>query len=188
MKHLIAALTLGAAMAQPQASYACAQLSANVWMCDRGTPWETATWDVIGDGSTRYLGEVIFNFTEEWPGHEITDPAATLEEQYTTYAEWIAGDGGPAPDVRQIDQIKTPQGETFRHLQYDEIEGARTMSAVMLSQVGDARIMLYLDTADSMPLAEMDKLSYDVAMMLRDTCADEVSCAEGYTPPETGTD
>ena len=188
MTRCSAALTLCVAMALPQASLACAQLSANVWMCDRGTPWETAKWDVFGDGSTRYLGEVILNFTEEWPGHEITDLTATLEEQYTTYAEWIAGDGGTPPEVLQVDKIVTPQGHTLRHLQYDEIDGSRTMSAVMLSEVGAARIMLYLDTADTMPLAEMEKLSYDVAMMLRDTCADEVSCAQDYTPPDSGTE
>ena len=188
MKQRLAILTLTAALALPQASAACAQLSAEVWMCDRGTPWESAKWDVIGDGSTRYLGEVILNFTQEWPGHEITDMSATLDEQYTTYAEWIAAESDVPPEVLQVDKIVTPQGLTLRHLQYDEIDGSRTMSAVMLSQVGASRIMLYLDTADSMLLEEMEKMSFDVAMMLRDTCADEVSCAIDYTPPTSGSD
>ena len=188
MKQAIAALTFGAVMALPQAAFACAQLSATVWMCDRGTAWETAKWDVIGDGTTRYLGEVILNFTEEWPGHEITDISATLEEQFTTYAAWIAAESPTQPEVLQVDKIVTPQGHTLRHLQYDEIDGSRTMSAVMLSEVGAARIMLYLDTSDSMPLEEMEKMSFDVAMMLRDTCADEVSCAQDYTPPTSGTE
>ena len=79
--------------------------------------------------------------------------------------------------IVKVDRIDTPMGTTLRHLQYDEIEGDRTMSAVMLSDVGSARIMLYLDTTDTMPLDEMDKMSFEVAMMLRDTCADEISCA-----------
>lgn len=157
-------------------------------MCDRGTEWESAEWDVVGDGSTRYLGEVILNFTEEWPGFEITDSVATLEEQYATYEQWIAADGGTPRDVLQVDKIVTPAGLTLRHLQYDEIEGDRTMSAVMLSEVGTARIMLYLDTTDEMPLEDMEKLSFEVAMMLRDNCADEISCAENYEPPASGTE
>lgn len=172
----------------PQTAAACAQLSANVWMCDRGTEWEYATWDVIGDGSTRYLGEVILNFTEEWPGFDITDNQSTLEEQFATYTAWIAAEGSAPLEVLQVDKIVTPQGLTLRHLQYDEIEGDRTMSAVMLSEVGSARIMVYLDTADTMPLQEMDKMSHEVAMMLRDVCADEISCAENYEPPAKGTD
>ena len=177
MRRMATALTLCAGFALPQAAAACAQLSAQVWMCDRGTPWEEATWDTVGDGSTRYLGEVILNFTQEWPGYDIADGTSTLEEQYETYSAWIAADGGPAPEVLKVDRIDTPMGTTLRHLQYDEIEGDRTLSAVMLSDVGSARIMLYLDTTDTMPLDEMDKMSFEVAMMLRDTCADEISCA-----------
>ena len=78
MRRMATALTLCAGFALPQAAAACAQLSAQVWMCDRGTPWEEATWDTVGDGSTRYLGEVILNFTQEWPGYDIADGTSTL--------------------------------------------------------------------------------------------------------------
>ena len=75
MRRMATALTLCAGFALPQAAAACAQLSAQVWMCDRGTPWEEATWDTVGDGSTRYLGEVILNFTQEWPCLLYTSPS-----------------------------------------------------------------------------------------------------------------
>jgi hypothetical protein len=169
------ALTLCAGFALPQA--AAAQLAAQGGRAPRAPPGEEPPGDPGGDGSTRYLGEVILNFTQEWPGYDIADGTSTLEEQYETYSAWIAADGGPAPEVLKVDRIDTPMGTTLRHLKYDEIEGDRTMSAVMLSDVGSARIMLYLDTTDTMPLDEMDKMSFEVAMMLRDTCADEISCA-----------
>ena len=188
MKYHFAALTLAAALALPQASAACAQLSADVWMCDRGTAWEAAKWDVVGDGSARYIDTYILNFTEEWPGHEITDSVATLEEQFATYDAWIAADGNAPLEILQVDKIVTPRGLTLRHLQYDQINGDRTLSAVMLSQVGPARIMLYLDTSDTTPLEDMEKMSFDVAMMLRDTCEDALSCADTIDPPTSGTD
>ena len=56
------------------------------------------------------------------------------------------------------------------------------MSAVMLSEVGASQIMVYLDTGDAMPLEEMEKISFEVAMMLRDSCADEVACADQIEP------
>ncbi len=188
IRRPFAALTLCAGLALPQASAACAQLSAHVWMCDRGTAWETATWDVVGDGATRYLGDVTLNFTEEWPGFDITDGSSTLEEQYTTYSEWIAAEGEAPLEVLDVDTIDTPQGQTLRHIQYDKIDGARILSAVMLSEIGSARIMLYLDTPDTVPLDEIRQMSRDVVMMLRDTCADAVSCAETYEPPKRDTD
>lgn len=188
MKYRFALLTLTAALALPQASLACAQLSADVWMCDRGTAWEGAKWDVIGDGSTRYIEDYILNFTQEWPGFEITDSVATLDEQFATYSQWVAADDSAPLEVLQVDKIVTPRGLTLRHLQYDKINGDRTLSAVMLSQVGPARIMLYLDTADTTPLEDMEKMSFDVAMMLRDTCEDALSCADNIDPPTSGTD
>ncbi|MEM5519036.1 hypothetical protein [Sulfitobacter sp. AS59] len=189
MKHRLSFIAFAAAMALPQASAACAQLSADVWMCDRGTVWEAAKWDVIGDGSARYIDNYVLNFTQEWPGHEITDNVATLEEQFATYDAWIEADGNAPLEVLQIDKIVTPRGLTLRHLQYDQINGDRTLSAIMLSQVGPARIMLYLDTADTTPLEDMEKMSFDVAMMLRDTCEDPLSCADTIDPLHTsGTD
>lgn len=188
MRCAIATLAICAATTVPQVAAACAQLAPEVWMCDRGTVWEAAEWDVFGDGSTRYTPDFILNFTQEWPGFQITDDIATLEEQFATYVEWIAADGHPPPEVLQVDKIVTPRGLTLRHLQYDEIEGDRTMSAVMLSEVGASRIMLYLDAADDTPIEQMDKMSFDVAMMLRDSCADEVSCAQENEPPARGTD
>lgn len=182
------AVSTCSALLFPHVVSACAQLSAHVWMCDRGTVWEDATWDTVGDGSTRYLGEAILNFTEEWPGFDITDSVATLEEQFETYNAYVAADGGPAPQVLQVDKIVTRDGLTLRHLQYDEIEGDRTMSAVMLSEVGNARIMLYLDTKDQTPLAEMEKMSFEVAMTLRSSCADTVSCAGQIDPHAPNTE
>ena len=182
MRLGFAAWAAVAMIALPQASAACAQLSESVWMCDRGTAWENATWDPVGDGTTRYLGEVILNFTDQWPGFEISDSSTTLSEQFDTYTAWIAAENTTPPEVLQVDKIVTPRGLTLRHLQYDEIDGSRTMSAVMLSEVGPSRIMGYLDSADTMPLEEMEKISFEVAMMLRDSCADEITCADAIAP------
>lgn len=169
----------------PHIGSACAQLSPNVWMCDRGTAWESAEWDGAGDGNARYLGDLTFNFTEDFPGVEINAGDATLEEQYTTYSEWVAADGMAPVEVLQTDTIQTEHATALRHLQRDRIEDQDTMSAVMLAQVSDARIMLYLDAPATTTLAEIDALSRDVVDLLRADCADPVSCAEDYTPPRT---
>ena len=176
-------LAIAAFLSVPHAAAACAQLSPNVWMCDRGTAWEGAEWDGAGDGTARYLGDLTLNFTEDFPGADIGADDSTLEEQYATYSEWVAADGMAPVEVLQSDTITTDHATVLRHLQRDRIEDQETMSAVMLAQVSQARMMLYLDAPASTSLSEIDALSREVAQMLRDNCADSVSCAEDYTPP-----
>jgi hypothetical protein len=170
-------------LALPQAALACAQLSEHIWMCDRDTPWESADWDPAGDGSTRIMGDLTLNFTEEWPGFEIGDDLATLEERYATYAEWVNGDGNAPLEVFQVDKITLTGGSAVRSIQRDALEGLEFTSAVMLAEFGSSRIMLYLDAPTTTKLAEMDVLSREVASMLRDTCADQISCADDYQRP-----
>lgn len=179
------AITFGAiaALALPHAGYACAQLSEHVWMCDRGTPWEAAEWDAAGDGSARFLDDLVLTFTDEWPGFEIGDDVSTLEERFATYAEWVEGDGQIPLQKLQSDRVTLGNVTSVRSLQRDEIEGSAFMSAVMLTQVGAARIMLYLDAPDTTELADMDQMSRDILALLRDTCADEISCADDYQRP-----
>ena len=188
MKRAPLAVWLALAVALPHAASACAQLSEHVWMCDRGTPWELAEWDAAGDGATRILGDVVLNFTEEWPGFEISDDLATLEERYATYVAWVAADGMSPLQVLQSDNVDFPSGNAFRTIQRDEIEGEEFLSAVMLAQVGAARIMLYLDAPENTELAEMDSLSRGVLTLLQDSCADEISCADNYQLPNATTD
>ena len=188
MKRPTLAVWLALALALPQAAAACAQLSEHVWMCDRGTPWEAAQWDAAGDGATRILGDVVLNFTEEWPGFEIADELATLEERYATYVAWVAADGMSPLQVLQSDNIAYPSAYAMRTIQRDEIEGEEFMSVVMLAQVGEARIMLYLDAPENTELAEMDTMSRSVLALLQDSCADEISCAEDYQLPPATTD
>lgn len=179
------AFSLGIALAWalPSAAAACAQLSENVWMCDRSTAWETAEWDAAGDGSARFLGDLTLTFTEEWPGFEIGDDVTTLEERYATYAEWVAGDGQMPLEQLQNDRVTVGDATSVRSIQRDEIEGNAYMSVVMMTQVGASRIMLYLDAPDSTPITEMDTMSRDILALLRDTCADEISCAADYERP-----
>lgn len=179
------AWALGAALvALPQTAAACAQLSQDVWMCDRGTAWETATWDQYGDGATLLLDDYVLDFTQEWPGHEITDAAATLEEQYVTYAEWVAADAQVPSEVLMADKLTLPHATALRHLQRDVWEDEAYLQAVMLSQVGAARIMLWLQAPNETPINELESASRDLATLLRDSCADAVSCADNYEPPQ----
>lgn len=179
------ALTFGcvAALALPQTALACAQLSEHFWMCDRGTPWEVAEWDAAGDGATLILGDVVLNFTEEWPGFEISDDLATLEERYATYVEWIAADGLSPLEVFQSDRVTFPAGAAVRALQREEVEGEAFMSAVMLAEIGTSRIMLYLDAPETTELSEMDDMSRNVLTLLHGSCADPISCADDYQRP-----
>lgn len=183
MKLRALAFAIGITIALPQMAAACAQLSEHVWMCDRGTAWESAQWDAAGDGSTLILGDLTLNFTEQWPGFEIGDDLATLEERYATYAEWMEGDDAAPLEVFQTDRLTLPDGTAVRSIQRDILDDIPFMSAVILAEVGTSRIMLYLDAPQNTGLAEMDKLSRDIAATLRATCADEISCAEDYQRP-----
>ncbi|MGJ8616846.1 MAG: hypothetical protein ACSHWS_08370, partial [Sulfitobacter sp.] len=140
-------------------------------------------WDPAGDGTTRILGDVTLNFTEEWPGFEIGDDLTTLKERYTTYSEWVAGDGNAPLQVLQSDQLTLEGGIAVRSIQLDALEGKTFMSAVMLAQVGASRIMLYLDAPENTEIEHMEAMSRDVAGMLRDSCADPISCAADYQRP-----
>ena len=173
-----------AAIALPHAVAACAQLSENVWMCDRDTAWEVAAWDAAGDGSTLILGDLALSFTEEWPGFEIGDGLATLEERYATYAEWIAADGDAPLEVFQNDRLTFASGSAVRSIQKDTLEGDTFLSAVMLAEVGASRIMLYLDAPETTDIANMDTLSRSVLALLHDSCADPISCADDYQRPD----
>lgn len=178
-------ITLGfaVAFALPHTAVACAQLSENIWMCDRGTAWEAADWDAAGDGSARFLDDLTLTFTEEWPGFEIGDDLTTLEERYATYAEWMVGDGQIPLEELQFDRVTVGGTTSVRSIQRDEIEGNAFMSVVMLAEVGASRIMLFLDAPDNTPSGDMDTMSRDILALLNDNCADEISCADDYERP-----
>ncbi|APE43457.1 hypothetical protein BOO69_08535 [Sulfitobacter alexandrii] len=186
MTRLAVAGAVGMALlGLPQAAVACAQLSQDVWMCDRGTPWETATWDQYGDGATLLLDDYVLDFTQEWPGHEITDGVSTLEELFATYNAWAAAEAEAPANLLQSDRMNLPHATVVRHIQRDLWEGEPYLQAVMLAQVSDARIMLWLQAPNETPVEDLDLASREVASLLRDDCADPVSCAEDYEPPET---
>ncbi len=175
-----------AALALPHAASACAQLSQHVWMCDRGTPWETAEWDTAGDGTARFLGELVLAFSEEWPGFEIGDDISTLEERFETYEQAVADDGHITLETLLTDRVTLGDATSVRSIQRDEIEVTAFMSAVMLTQVGSRQIMLYLDAPETTELSEMDQMSRDILVLLKDNCADEISCADDYQRPQAG--
>ncbi|MGB3244658.1 MAG: hypothetical protein WBB25_08995 [Sulfitobacter sp.] len=180
MKTLIAFIL---AATLPQMSAACAQLSENVWLCDRGSQWEAAEWDTASDGSTLINGALVLNFTEHWPGFEITDDLSTLQEQFTTYSEWIAADGEAPLEVYQTDLLDIESGEALRSIERNQIDGSETLSAIMLVQVSASRIMIFLDGPVGMDVREMDAASREVLSLLKDNCADPVSCAADYIRP-----
>ncbi len=176
-------LAFGMAIALPQTAQACAQLSADIWMCDRNTAWEMAEWDPASDGAARFLDDLVLTFSDEWPGYEIGDDLSTLEERFATYEEWIKAEGEAPLQKLQFDRLTVANATAVRSLERDEIEGKAFMSAVMLAQVGMGRIMLYLDAPDTTALSDLDSISRNVLALLHDNCADPVSCAEDYQRP-----
>ncbi|QFT60007.1 hypothetical protein FIU94_14340 [Sulfitobacter sp. THAF37] len=179
------AWALGAALLSlPQTAAACAQLSQDVWMCARGSAWETATWDQYGDGATLLLDDYVLDFTQDWPGSEITDGISTLEELFTTYAAWAAAEAEAPSNLLQSDKLDLPHATVVRQIQRDLWEGEPYLQAVMLAQVSDARIMLWLQAPNETPVEDLDLVSREVVTQLRDSCADPVSCAEDYEPPQ----
>ncbi|MEW9921902.1 hypothetical protein AB2B41_20020 [Marimonas sp. MJW-29] len=177
MKMLVGATVTAAALALPQGVAACDQLSANVWMCAKGTPWAAAEWDPYGDGATLLLDDLVLNFTEDWPGAEIRDDLSTLREQFVTYAELVEADGNPPLEVKEQSELDIPAGKAFRSLQRDRYDDLETVSAVMLAQVDVARIMLWLDGPRTMSWDDMDAASREVLETLRNICADPDDCA-----------
>lgn len=167
----------GMAMGLPHMASACHQLSAHVWMCAGGTPWALAEWDPYGDGATLLLDDYVLNFTEDWPGAEIRDDLTTLQEQFVTYSELVEVDGNAPLEIKAQDVLDIPAGKAFRSLQRDRYDEVETISAVMLAQVSEARIMLWLDGPLSTEWETIDSNSYAVLDLLRDACVDAQTCA-----------
>ena len=182
----LAAFALAALL--PQTAAACAQLSAHVWLCDRGSAWESAEWDPASDGATLILDDLVLNFTEEWPGFEITDEQSTLQEQFATYSEWIATDGEAPLEVYQTDEIQIESGWALRSIERNVLDGGDIISAIMLAQVSASRIMIYLDGPAYLEIEAMDMASRELLGLLRETCADPVSCAKDYVRPGAATE
>ena len=177
MKARVLGTFLGLALGLPQAATACHQLSANVWMCAGGTDWAAAEWDPYGDGATLLLDEYILNFTEDWPGAEIRDDLTTLQEQYITYSELVEADGNAPLEVNAQEVLDIPAGKAFRSLQRDRYVDVETVSAVMLAEVREARIMLWLDGPSSSDWQTIDSNSFQVLSLLRNACVDDETCA-----------
>jgi len=180
----------GLAVTLPQAGFACAQLSQNVWMCARGTPWETATWDQFGDGATILMQDFIFDFNEDFPGQESADDLTTLEEQYTFFAAFHKDnydDHTLLPQVIRVDTLETDHASAYRVVQRSTSlwDGHKYLETAIIAQVGTHRILLNFEGPDDMPLSVMDAETENVLSFLRDTCADPVSCAEDYEWPPT---
>jgi len=177
MRPLVYATVMATALALPQTASACHQLSENIWMCAGDTAWSDAKWDPYGDGATLLLDDYILNFTEDWPGSEIKDELTTLQEQFVTYSELVEADGNAPLAVKQQDVLELPAGKAFRSLQRDRYDDVETVSAVMLAEVADARIMLWLDGPRNLEWDSIDAESYAVLTMLREACVDETTCA-----------
>lgn len=164
------------AAALPQSAAACFQLSENVWMCAHDTAWADASWDPYGDGSTLMLEDYVLNFTEDFPGADIRDTLTTLDEQFVTYAALMAADGTEPLEVHRQEVLTVEAGRAFRSLQRDLYDDTETISAVMLADISDARIMLYLDGPQTLSWDDIDTEAVGVLNLLRDSCADRASC------------
>ncbi|MBD3663266.1 hypothetical protein [Sulfitobacter aestuariivivens] len=162
--------------ALPCLALACQPLSTHVWMCSAASEWADAEWDPEGEGTAMFLGDVIFNFTEEFPGHDIGDHLTTLEEQYDTYQQWVTEEGNGPIEIYRRDLIETNNTSALRQLQRDIIEGEQTMSAVILAQVRAHRIMLYVDGPVEMEIERMQVLSRTLIEILDDHCSDPDAC------------
>lgn len=177
MRARVLGALLGLVIGLPQMASACHQLSANVWMCAAGTAWAGAEWDPYGDGATLLLDDYVLNFTEDWPGADIRDDLTTLQEQFVTYSELAAADGNAPLEIKSQDVLDVAAGKVFRSLQRDRYDDIETVSAVMLAEVSEARIMLWLDGPSHTEWETIDSSSYEVLSLLRDACADVQTCA-----------
>lgn len=179
-----------AALSMPQMALACGQLSAHVWMCARGTVWETATWEQHGDGATIRMQEFTFDFSEQFPGTERANSETTIEELYGYYAEFLKDNYDD--DALRPEVIRSGWAET-EHLRAKQVlqrgispwNGLPFLETAMLAQVGEHKILLELKGPADMDLPKMDAAAAEVLSFLRSSCADPVSCADDYEwPPE----
>lgn len=177
MRGVLGATLTAVALVLPLPALACYQLSENIWMCAKGTAWETAEWDPYGDGAGLILDDLVLSFTEDYPGAEIRDDLTTLEEQYVTYAELIEADGITPVEISEQRAFDIAAGKAFRSLQRDQHEERTTTSAVMLAEVDLARIMLWLDGPQEMSWEAIDAASAEVLETLRAICEDPEECA-----------
>ena len=141
----------------------CAPMSRHFVFCDDGTDWAEAEWEQSGDGATIVLGDLRLDFTEDWMGRDDAQDAgaaltALLDEM--------------VPDTRPEDMMRDsfPAGEltvarVIRAAIVDSDPAA--MRAVMIARAGKARILLRLDAPGDLPVQEIDRLSRDVAGLVR---------------------
>ena len=164
------------AFALPQPAAACFQLSQSVWMCANDTAWAGASWNPYDDGSSLLLEDYVLNFTEDFPGADIRDALTTLEEQFVTYSALMEADGTQPLEVHRQEILIIEGGRAFRSLQREIYDDTETVSAVMLADISDARIMLYLDGSPTLSWQDIEVESTGVLNLLRDNCADQTSC------------
>lgn len=177
-----------AALMIPQMASACGQLSAHVWMCARGTVWETATWEQHGDGATIRMQDFTLNFSEQFPGTERANSETTIEELYGYYSEFLKDnydDDSLLPQVIRSGWLKTDHARAKQVLQRGTSlwDGHRYLETSMLAEVGTYRILLELQAPEDMAVPVMDAAAADVLSFLRADCADPVSCADDYEWP-----
>lgn len=179
---------LVAALGFPQAVLACGQLSAHVWMCARGTAWETATWEQHGDGATIRMQEFTLDFSETFPGTERADDETTIEALYGFYTAFLKDNRDDDTLVPQVIRSGWAENDHLRAKQVlqrgiSAWDGTPYLETAMLAQVGEHRILLELKGPADMEETRMDAAAADVLSFLRPTCADPVSCADDYEWP-----
>ncbi len=177
MKLRALAMALVVGIALPQTALACYQLSERIWMCAGDSIWKTAEWDQYGDGATLLLDDYVLNFTEDFPGSDIRDDLSTLQEQFATYVELVEADGTAPLEIKLQDSFDIPAGKAFRSLQRELYDDTESVSAVMLAEIGAARIIFYLDGPKTLDWDTIDTTSRGVLDLLRDSCADKKTCA-----------
>lgn len=182
MRAPVISWALGAALATlPHLAAACTNLSETVWLCDRESAWEAAEWDPYGDGTTLLLDDFALDFSQDYPGADILDATTTLEEQMTTYVAYQEAETAPEL-LRDEEEIETPYANARLRHQKLALEDVVYQQTVVLAEVGRSRVMLWLSAPEDTPPENMDTAAAEIVSMLRDSCADPVSCAEGYVP------
>lgn len=181
MRMPFTACALAAMLAAlPQLAAACTNLSENIWLCDRESAWEAAKWDPYGDGTTLLLDDFALDFSQDFPGADIVDATTTLQEQMTTYAAYQEAETGL--ELLREEDIETPYATAVLRHQRVVLDDMPYQQTVILAEVGRARMMLWLSAPDDTPPENMQAAAAEIVALLHDSCADTVSCAEGYVP------
>ncbi len=153
---LVAGVLLAAA---PALADDCQYLTEHFQLCLGDSFWSDGTWENGGDSATLYAGDFSFEGFEAYlgkaPGHSLNQDLSELTGGM---------DEGDQTQVLLEDSLQTQDLRLARHIaSITPHDGSARVVARMIASAEGQRIAILMTAPADTPLAEMDRLTRDMA-------------------------